>query len=252
VAARKRPESPHDTDARADFGGPTFCAGCHQFNFPLMAGAGAEAHVVGYSAHPMQDTVAQHQRGPLSDKPCRECHARSPGAHAYPGGHDPDMLARAVTLTACRDGGDLRLTVANTGAGHNVPTGDLHRHLALRAWRPAAPERLRETLFGRTFEAAPDGGKRAVADTTLPPGAARAVSVPVAALGPAGKDDPIRIELRLIYTIDEFPLPGRELTEPTWSTIVTRDLDWARIDGCARPDAPPRSHASRLRPPPHL
>jgi hypothetical protein len=182
----------------------------------------------------MQDTVAQHARGPLSARPCRECHAQSPGAHAYPGGHDAAMRARAVTLAACRAGAELRLTVANAGAGHNVPTGDLHRHLALRAWRPSAPELLHETLFGRTFEVAPDGGKRAVADTTLPPGAARTIGVPAAALGPAAKGEPIRVELRLVYTIDEFPLPGREVGEPTWATIAARDLDWPRLAPCAR------------------
>jgi len=240
LAARKRPDSPHDTDVREGFGGPAFCGGCHQFNFPLIEGAGAEARVVGYSAYPMQDTVDQHQRGPLSGRACRECHAQSPGAHAYPGGHDPAMLARAVALQACRQGGELRLTVANAGAGHNVPTGDLHRHLALRAWRPSAPERLHETLFGRAFEAAPGGGKRAVSDTTLPPGAARTVRVPVAPLGAAGARDPIRVELRLVYTIDEFPLRGRELGEPdehTWATIAERQLDWPSLAPCAPPPA---------------
>jgi hypothetical protein len=247
VAAHRRDRSPHDTDVRAEFGGPAFCGGCHQFNFPIMdEGAGLQA-VVGYSRHPMQDTVRQHARGPRAATPCRQCHADSPGRHAYPGGHDPAMLARAVSLDGCRDrgprGGTLRLTISNTGAGHNVPTGDLHRHLVLRVWRPGAPERLHETLFGRRFKPAPDGGKRTVADTTLAAGATRVVHVPVATLGPSRPrdgtgDDTIRVELRLVYTIDEFPFRGRELAEPTYAQVAARELSWPTLGRCV-----PLAHA---------
>ena len=148
------------------------------------------------------------------------------------------MLARAVSLTACRDGQALRLTLANVGAGHNVPTGDLHRHLVLRAWRGSAPERLHETLFGRRFAPAPDGGKRTVQDRTLAPGEARVVRIPLRALGPRRPGEPVRVELRLVYTIDEFPLPGRELGEPTWATMTSRELDWPALAAC--PPARPR------------
>src|SRR4051812_32573987 len=113
------------------------------------------------------------------------------------------MLARALALEVCRDRRDLRLGVTNAGAGHNVPTGDLHRHVVLRAWRPSAPEHLQETLFGRRFAAAPDGGKQTVLDTPLPPATTRIVRVPVKSRGAAGPADPIRVELRLVYTIDE-------------------------------------------------
>jgi len=73
LARTKRPQSPHDTDARADFGGPQYCAGCHQFNFPVIAadptGQGP-GRVTGYTAHPMQDTVNQHARGPRAGQEC--------------------------------------------------------------------------------------------------------------------------------------------------------------------------------------
>jgi Cytochrome c554 and c-prime len=241
LAARQRPGSPHRTEVRPDFGGPGFCAGCHQFNFPLVETRAGQARVTGYSRFPMQDTVAQHARGARAATPCLGCHGASPAGHAFPGGHDPGMLERAVSLDACRAGLALRLTVTNVGAGHNVPTGDLHRHLVLRAWRPSAPERLHETLFGRRFAPARGGGKRTIHDATLAPGHVRMVHIPLRALGPGRLDEPLRVELRLVYTIDEFPFPGRALAEPTYATITSRALDWPALSAC-----PPRAGRVRV------
>jgi hypothetical protein len=116
------------------------------------------------------------------------------------------------------------VTLENVGAGHNVPTGDLHRHLVLRIWRAGAPERLHETILGRRFEGTPEGGKREVADATLRPGERRTLTLPLASVGPR-EGGPLRLELRLVYTIDEFPFRGRELSVPTYRTIVARTLD---------------------------
>jgi len=223
VSRTRAPGSPHDRVARADFGGPAFCAGCHQFNFPIIEGS----TVTGYTAHPMQETVRQHDAGPLAARPCLDCHAAGQGRHAFPGGHDAAMIARAVTLEACRDGGALEVRLTNAGAGHNVPTGDVHRHLVLRAWRPDAPERLAERVLGRRFEPAPDGGKRTVADTTVPPRETRTLRFPL-----DGGDDPVSLELRLVYTIDEFPFRGRELAEPTWATMLERQVRPRALPRC--------------------
>ena len=231
LARRKGPASPHDTDVRADYGGPAFCAGCHQFNFPVIApdptGKGP-GRVTGYTEHPMQDTVAQHARGPHAKKECLGCHHAGATGHLFPGGHDGDMLSHAIRMDACRDSKGLVVSLANTGAGHNVPTGDLHRHLVLRAWRAGAPEELQEVTLGRRFEPAPEGGKRTTADTTIPPGQTRRVKM---AIAPA--PEPISLELRLVYTIDEFPFKGRELGEPTYSTMITRELAWKAIRRCS-------------------
>jgi len=158
-------------------------------------------------------------------------------ACAWPAQNQPDAIGHYVQQLASAVVGE-RLEQFNQASVRQQ--AQQHRHLALRAWRPSAPERLHETLFGRAFEAAPGGGKRAVSDTTLPPGAARTVRVPVASLGAAGARDPIRVELRLVYTIDEFPLRGRELGEPgehTWATIAGRQLDWPSLAPCAPPPA---------------
>ena len=79
--ASDRPASPHDTYARADFGGTAYCAGCHQFSFPIIEPdpeKKSPGRVTGYTAHPMQDTVAQHARGPHADKECLACHRARP------------------------------------------------------------------------------------------------------------------------------------------------------------------------------
>jgi hypothetical protein len=236
ILARERsPASPHDTVARPDFGGPGYCGGCHQFAFPKIepdpAGKGP-GRVTGYTAHPMQDTVAQHARGPHAAKECIACHQQNAGSHRFPGGHDADMIAGALQMQACRAGGTLVVSLANTRAGHNVPTGDLHRHLVLRAWRASAPEKLQEITLGRRFAPAPDGGKRTISDTTIRAGETRRLRLPIARSAPA-PGEAISLELRLVYTIDEFPFKGRELAEPTFATMIERALDWQATPRCA-------------------
>jgi hypothetical protein len=232
-ARAKAAGSPHDTEARADFGGPAYCGGCHQFNFPIVERApDGKPRVLRYTTHPMQDTERQHAAGPKAATECLTCHrAEAAPGHRFPGGHDATFVARALTLETCRERRELRVTLANTGAGHNVPTGDLHRHLVLRAWRAEAPERLSEVTLGRRFEPDDGGGKRTVADTTIPAGGRHDVRVRVADLGGA-PSDPIRLELRLVYTIDEFPFRGRQLAEPTYVTMFSDDLRWSTLRPC--------------------
>jgi len=225
LSRQRSPASPHDTEARADCGGTAYCAGCHQFSFPTIErdpGDKGPGRVTGYTAHPMQDTVAQHGRGPHADKECLSCHQRETGAHRFPGGHDAGMIAGALQVDACRDRTSVVVTLANTG--------DLHRHLVLRAWRASAPEALQEITLGRRFAPAPDGGKRTVADTTIRAGEARRLALPLGKLA-AASAEPISLELRLVYTIDEFPFRGRELAEPTFA-MFARELDWKTTPRC--------------------
>jgi hypothetical protein len=229
LARTRAPGSPHDTEVSPDFGGPAFCAGCHQFNFPII---GAGERVTGYTGHPMQDTVRQHDAGRFAARECLGCHRAGDAGHRFPGGHDAEMLRRALTLETCRDGRALEVRLTNAGAGHNVPTGDVHRHLVVRAWRADAPERLQEKVLGRRFEPAPDGGKLTVADDTLPTGTTRAIRIPLAALGPRAGDGTISLEVRLVYTIDEFPFHGRELAEPTWAPMLERRIRWSTVARC--------------------
>jgi hypothetical protein len=229
-ARSRRPDSPHDTVADAAFGAPAWCGGCHQFTFPVLD---AHGRVERYTPHPMQATVAQFEAGPHARDAdgCRSCHADTPGRHGYPGAHDPRMLLRALAFDVCRDGDAAVMTVGYVGAGHAVPTGDVHRHLVARAWRPTAPERLFEAFLGRRYEPAPDGGKRTTWDSTLPPLTRRTYRVPLADLG--DDDGPIAFELRYVYTADE--IPRRDPGEPTWRVVHEQRAAAADLPPCHPP-----------------
>ena len=117
----------------------------------------------------------------------------------------------------------------------------------LRAWRASAPEKLQEITLGRRFAPAPDGGKRTVADTTIRAGETRRLGLPLANSA-AASAEPISLELRLVYTIDEFPFKGRELAEPTFATMIARELDWRATPRCARAPVTSAAAAERARP----
>ena len=58
--------------------------------------------------------------------------------HLWRGGHDPEMVKRAVGISCCgagraKPGEDVQvtLTVINAGAGHKLPTGDPDRHFTV-------------------------------------------------------------------------------------------------------------------------
>jgi hypothetical protein len=235
LATRKRAGSPHETQVRADFGGPAFCAGCHEFNFPVLD---REGHVERYTAYPMQATASQFLAGPYAtvEGGCRSCHATSPAGHAYPGAHDPLMLERALTLSACREGDLVRVSVANLGSGHSVPTGDVHRHILLRVWRSSAPERLFEAYFGRRFEPVEEGGKKTTWDSTIKPRETRTFRLVPAHLG-GESDEPIRFELTYVYTIDEVPKrrQGGDPGEPTSRRMSFQSARPRDLASCAGP-----------------
>lgn len=222
VAAARSARSPHDTVVEPSFGSPAFCADCHEFTFPVLDRAGV---AVAMSPHPMQATVSSFAAGPHADAPagCLTCHGSAAG-HGFPGGHAPEMLDRALDVDWCRRGDTLVVGLANAGAGHHVPTGDVHRHLQLRVWRSSAPAGAWEGFFGRRFEEADDGGKRTVWDSGLDPGQRRAFDVSLAALADgdpeADPTEPINLDLTYVYIADEFPRRDRVPSEPGKVTVV--------------------------------
>ncbi|HUS67322.1 MAG TPA: hypothetical protein VMZ28_22445 [Kofleriaceae bacterium] len=176
---------------------PAACARCHEFNFPIL---GAHGRLVRYTDEPMQATVSQWRASSLSAAvECGDCH----GEHGFRGSHDPDLVAGALALEVCRGGRDrVVVTATNRGAGHNIPSGGVHRRIALRVWRSSAPERLHEDALGRRFRVLPDGGKETTSDTTIPPGGAHRAEIALDDLGGAA-DEPLNVELRYVYALDE-------------------------------------------------
>lgn len=256
VSSARSPRSPHATVVDASFASAAMCADCHQFTFPVMSPRDGEA--LRMTAHPMQTTVSDFLAGPYADVPggCLACHGTRAG-HGFPGGHELELLRSAIDASWCRGETGLSIEVANTGAGHRVPTGDIHRHMVARLWRSSAPEATFEAFFGRRYEPAPDGGKRITWDSTLAPQQRRRFEVPETSLraasvlveGQAAAEaaasaaaasaealaEPINFEVTYVYTIDEFPRRDRTPSEPVTAQLLSERKRWDELPRCASP-----------------
>jgi len=216
VSARRGANSPHATIVDPSFASPALCARCHQFNFPVL---GERGRLIRYTDEPMQATVAEW-RASGSGADCLDCHADR--GHAFPGSHDAERVASALAIDVCATSDTIEVAIANRGAGHNVPSGGVHRRMVVRAWRSLAPERLAEFVLGRKFRPLIGGGKETIADTTIAPGATRTARFTLAALGTASHD--VNLELRYIYALDEH---AALTTEPD---NVTKQVWFRRVD----------------------
>lgn len=222
-AAKKRATSPHNTVAEAGYGGPKWCGSCHEFTFPRFDVAGDFA---GYTAHPMQKTVSEHRNGPVRVE-CRGCHVD----HVFAGAHDPKMLDRALDVSWCRDAGGVAVVVANVGAGHNVPSGDVHRHIALRVWRSSSPAQLYDAYGGRRFVPDEAGGNITTFDGSVPPRTAHVFHVDGASLG-GDADEAVNVEVRYVYVVDDIDRPAPGLTEPRFAPLFSARSTIAELATC--------------------
>jgi hypothetical protein len=144
------------------------------------------------------------------------------------------MLERAIGLAWCRDRSTVVVDVSNRGAGHRVPTGDVHRHASLKLWRSSAPEALRDSFFGRRYEPDPRGGKRIVWDSSLAPGESRRLRVEAAEL--AGEpDEPINLALVYVLTGDETPARHRDPGESTTRVVGSDRRRFSELPRCESP-----------------
>jgi hypothetical protein len=122
------------------------CAGCHQFLFPDVS-----AQVVPTA---MQNTVREWAASSFATTSCNECHlprvrgadGREHRSHRF-GARDPEMLRRAVRVTAERTEDRVDVTLRSGLVGHAVPTGDLFRRLVVRAF--LVPDAHHEAPLGR-------------------------------------------------------------------------------------------------------
>jgi len=105
---------------------------------------------------PGADTITTGKSGEVTASDtralgCVQCHmplikrplveggvVRDTRQHLWRGGHDPEMVKKALTIAfaeekqPAKDKRIFRLTLANTGAAHYVPTGTPDRHLTVR------------------------------------------------------------------------------------------------------------------------
>jgi hypothetical protein len=137
--------APHPTQFDPSFRTTQLCYRCHS-----VVGGPAQF----YNGGPC-GTYAEHEGGYYMKERgfiCQSCHMpevdrpvavngpiRRGRRHLWRGGHDPDMVKRAVAIQVNADppepkaGDDLQLTLTliNAGAGHKLPTGDPDRHFTV-------------------------------------------------------------------------------------------------------------------------
>ncbi len=93
-------------------------------------------------------TGGEWEGGPYIKKGyrCQTCHmpevtrplvagqkSRKNGRHLWRGGNSPEQVAKALTITAKRQGNTIKVDITNSGAGHNFPTGDPDREVFITA-----------------------------------------------------------------------------------------------------------------------
>lgn len=230
VSRRRSPASPHASIVDSTFGSPEFCGDCHNFAFPIQDARGT---AVALSPFPMQATVSQFQNGPWAQAPngCLTCHSGEHG-HAFGGAHSPEMLTKALNFALCRQSeATVVATVKNQGAGHNVPTGDVHRHINVRVWRASAPEALFEGFLGRRFEPDPKGGKRTTWDSSIAPGAHRTFTIQAVELG-GEPSEPIRWSVDYVYIGNEFAVGPRAPREAFVRQVFSGEATVAALPNC--------------------
>ena len=175
---------------------------------------------------------AQHARGRAPRKECLGCHQRrgGPPVSRRPRRRDDRARHRARDLPR-------RRRAWSSASPTPAPGTTCRPAICTATWccapgAPSAPEQLQEVMLGRRFALDEAGGKRTTERHHDPRGRD---AVRVARRSPRRQErraTPLSLELRLVYTIDEFPFRGRELGEPTWATMLTREVSWATLPAC--------------------
>jgi len=190
----------HPVREEPRLGDSSFCAGCHQFKLPKY-------HPM-YSDEPVQNTYREWQRSAAAAEGthCQDCHMPN-GAHSFPGAHDAEFVASAIEVSfEAGDDQSVQVSLAATGVGHDIPTGDPFRRLVFSA---STDPDCREPLLTKTFakvHESPwalrfDSSLQAPADSG--PGSPRQFSIPAA-------DTPVY--WCLDYHLDE-PFPKSKLSK---------------------------------------
>lgn len=121
-------EGVHDVAQSAALAGSDACRTCHEFQFPAQPDK-------------MQRTHAEHEASAYAGSDCQSCHmrpiekaGRSHTDHRFAVQTQPQMIRDAIVVESVRASGKkVEIDLSSRGAGHSVPTGDLHRTIELRA-----------------------------------------------------------------------------------------------------------------------
>ncbi|HXX74689.1 MAG TPA: multiheme c-type cytochrome [Nitrospiraceae bacterium] len=137
--------APHPTKFDPNFRTTQICYRCHNVvsgpaQFYNVAPCGTYAEYEGKFFMRERGFICQSCHMPEIDRPvATDGPIRRGRQHLWRGGHDPDMIKRAVAVQVKADPPDPKpgeqvtftLTLINAGAGHKIPTGDPDRHFTI-------------------------------------------------------------------------------------------------------------------------
>ena len=137
--------APHPTEFDPNFRTAQVCYRCHNVvsgpaQFYNVGPCGTYAEYEGKFFMQERGFICQSCHMPEIDRPVAQSSPIRRGRqHLWRGGHDPDMVKRAVAVRVKADAtapkpGDhvtFTLTLLNAGAGHKIPTGDPDRHFTV-------------------------------------------------------------------------------------------------------------------------
>jgi hypothetical protein len=136
--------APHPTKYDPLFQSAEFCFRCHQvpsgpFQFYRFGPCGTYPEFEGGHYYE-QGYICQTCHMPEVERPAADGGpVRKVRRHLWRGGHDPEQIRRAVTIGVRAEPPRLdpgakatfTLTLSNSGAGHNLPTGDPDRYFTI-------------------------------------------------------------------------------------------------------------------------
>ena len=137
--------APHPTKFDPAFRTTQVCYRCHSvvsgpFQFYNVGPCGTYAESEGEFYMKEKGMICQSCHMPEVFRPVAKGGPfRSGRRHLWRGGHDPDMIKRAVAVQVVADPAQpvpgqrvtFTLTLINAGAGHKIPTGDPDRHFTV-------------------------------------------------------------------------------------------------------------------------
>ena len=173
----------HPIRAEPALAQPDFCGSCHDFPFQNHT----PRQPFTFGAEPLQDTLDEWagSQAAAEGQTCQTCHLPA-GRHTFAGGHDLDLVRRALRVSVVPTDAGADVTLRASGVGHRLPTGDPCRRLELQLCAdPDCDQVVGRARFGRTF-APTDTTWELVDDTTIPPAtpttpAERRLLVPISA-----------------------------------------------------------------------
>ena len=137
--------APHPTKFDPAFRTTEICHRCHSvvsgpFQFYNVGPCGTYAEYEGEFFMKEKGLICQSCHMPEITRPvAKGGPIRHGRRHLWRGGHDPDMIKRAMAVQVIADPPkpepgervDFSLTLINAGAGHKIPTGDPDRHFSV-------------------------------------------------------------------------------------------------------------------------